>query len=165
MPTYTFNPGDLENKSFPGIPYPGGKWGNNTFHHNRVASLSYASGIGTPGANLRFGPKFSFWTSPRPPCTFTPISREQEFSQDTDPPPPVNPARGVGGHSTTPMGYHQNLKPGTSVRLCRWKVITHAYEHIYHRGSREQRFSRDTDPPGGKWGNNTYPHKRVTSQS
>ena len=72
-----------------------------------------------------------------PLALLPPISREQEFSQDTDPP---------GGHSTIPMRCHRNLKPGTSVGLCCWKAITHAYEHIYPPGPREQEFSWDTDP-------------------
>ena len=40
------------------------------------------------GVKLRFEPQSSFWTSPRPPppALLPSISREQEFSQDTDPP-------------------------------------------------------------------------------
>ena len=62
-------------------PRGGGvKWGNNTYHHNRVASQYYASGIGTPGSNLCFGPKSSFLTSPRSPFTLTPnFSRTRVF--------------------------------------------------------------------------------------
>ena len=114
------SPRDLEKKNFPRIPtirgwgggLGGGKCGNIKYHHTMFASQSLSHGIGTPGVNLRFGPQSTLRTAPRPLCTFFPWNLENKSIRGI----PTSWVPCPGGHSTTPMGCHQNLKPGTNVR-------------------------------------------------
>ena len=121
----------------------------------------------TPGANLRFEPQSSFWTSPRPPCTFTPnFSRTRAFPGYR---PPGYPVRKVtlqhqwGAIGILSLGLAWGSAAGRP-------LSTHTNTFTPHPPppgiSRTRVFpGYRPPPPRGKWGNNTYHHNRVASQS
>ena len=113
-PTNTSTSWDLENKGFHGIPTPLPVLNGTTLPITTTESrsnfktlrLSLRGEVFGSDLNLRFRPHQDY------PCTFTPnFSRTRVYPGY---PTPGYPARGT--HFTTPMGCHQNLKPGTCVR-------------------------------------------------
>ena len=85
------------------------------------------------------------------PCTFKPLSRYEEILPECQ--------TRVGcprGHSTTPIGFPQNLEPGPRVASpCSVTFGTDSWHH-YPRDLGNKSFPRMTENPGGTQCNCSY---------